>query len=616
LAIKPKKTIPQNITDKKIEKVWNSPDKKFIDYDSYKVIGDKFFDAIKKETSIAIDYEAFKDTSWIERTALNVYQFAAAKDLSECMALRTVAFQSDSFNDYKEKAREIVDLNRDQWFRIEYDSAERCAVMGENWRKIEESKEMFPYWQYKTEEDDRVREEHEILDNLVFKIGDPEGDECYPPNAWNCFKAKTLVKTPNGWNEINKLRIGDFVLSGSGNKEAINFIYINKFNGQLLKIINKRGYVLCTNNHSILTIKGWKTAERIKNFDIIINHRNSIGLNNAIIYINNCYVFARYIVMSLIVKRQTCRFKALNSNIQFRNKNINPIRTYIEVMFNFISQRMNMIYHNLLAFCGFSSGVNMKIGMQGIGSFHSDNTFIPDFRITETRINLHPFRLSFNTFRSFFSFTKICMRNLGNITSHFASLFIFPFVCIYPLSLYCLSAFSNWYIKIIEEYGHKSIIANIPSLRKFFTRIKLNRIKFVKSIGSGTFLNRFNSRYVFLYNFFFHNEFNLVTDTKVENYFGNIYNLSINNDETYITEIGIVHNCRCHAEPLDDNDLKEQDKEVSEGSDYLTADTESGKPIIPEEFRFNPGKQIMPNEGDYFQVLPNINRLDNEDFDL
>lgn len=545
---------------------------------------------------------------------LNSYQFSAAKDLSETLALQELAVKAKGFEDFRKQAyEEVTSINRDQWLRVEMDSCIRGAVMGESWRTLEQSAELYPYWQYKTEEDDRVREEHEALDNLVFKIGDPEGDECYPPNDWNCFKVNTLVKTPEGWKKINKLRIGDFVLSGSGNKEAINFVHINKFDGQLIKIINKRGHVLCTDNHRILTIKGWKHAGLINPFDVVIQNKKLSGINAIIGYIKNCYVFARYIIMSLIVKRQSIRSKTFNSYIQFRNKNINPVRTNIEIVFNIITQRLNMINHNLLAFCGISSGINMSFGMQSIGSFTGNNTFSNDFRIEKARSKFLSFRLKLKSFIIKFIFTQTGMRNFRNISSHILSGFIFPFISIYPLGLYCITSVSNWYVKIFEKYRDSSVCSNIPSLTKFSECIKLNRIKFVKSIGSGTFLNRFNSRYVFLYSLFFHNEFNLVTDTKVENYSGNIYNLSINNDETYITEIGIVHNCRCHAEPLDDSDLKEQNREVSEGKDYLTEKDENGKEYVDEQFRFNPGKQgPMPNDSDYFDVLPSANRA-NED---
>ena len=588
--------------------------KKFIDYASYKAVGDKLFDVVKKNTSIETSYEAFKDTSWIERTMLNTYQFAAAKDLSECMALRTVAFQSENFKDYKEKAKEIVDLNRDQYFRVEYDSAERCAVMGESWRKIEESKEMFPYWVYRGVMDDVEREEHVALEGLIFRIGDPEGDAVYPPCDYNCFKPETLISTPNGLKRIDSLNIGDIVFSGGGYEQTINFVHINKFDGELIKIINKRGSVFCTKNHRILTIEGWKFANDINPGDTTINKINLIRHNNAIVYIKNCYSFARYVIMSLIVKRNSVDFKTFNSNIQFRNKNINPIWAKIEIMFNLISQRINIIYHNLLTFCRFSPGINMSFGMQSISSFGTNNTFSSDFGTQKTGINFLSFRLKPILFRIKFIFANAGMRNFCNIASHIFSSLLFPFICIYPLSLYCFSSFSDWYIKVVEKNRHKSIITNIPAFSKFFTRMKLNRIKFIKNIGSGTFLDRFNSRYVFLYSLFFHNELNLVTETKIEKYSGNIYNLSINNDETYITEIGIVHNCRCAGDPIDESEIPEGGN-VSEGKDYLTEnDPDTGKPYVAESFRFNPGNQVNPNEGSYFDVMKSANKADYELF--
>jgi hypothetical protein len=51
---------------------------------------------------------------------------------------------------------------------------------------MERDKELYPYWMYKTEEDDRVRDEHAALEGKIFRIGDPEGDDCFCPNGWNC----------------------------------------------------------------------------------------------------------------------------------------------------------------------------------------------------------------------------------------------------------------------------------------------------------------------------------------------------------------------------------------------------------------------------------------------
>ena len=51
---------------------------------------------------------------------------------------------------------------------------------------MEADKDLYPYWVYKTANDDRVRDEHAALEGLIFRIGDPEGDNCMPENGWNC----------------------------------------------------------------------------------------------------------------------------------------------------------------------------------------------------------------------------------------------------------------------------------------------------------------------------------------------------------------------------------------------------------------------------------------------
>jgi hypothetical protein len=117
---------------------------------------------------------------------LNTAQFYAAKEVSETKALQSLALESNGFKEFKDKANEIVNINNDQWLRVEMDVCKRNAIQGEVFRNMEKDKDLYPYWVYKTEDDDRVRDEHAILNNVVFKIGDPEGDACMPENGWNC----------------------------------------------------------------------------------------------------------------------------------------------------------------------------------------------------------------------------------------------------------------------------------------------------------------------------------------------------------------------------------------------------------------------------------------------
>ena len=121
---------------------------------------------------------------------LNAYQFSAAKDASNSKALQSLiqskVYESKSFKDFKEKANEICKVNNDKWLRVEMDVCKRNTVMGETWRRMEKDKDLYPYWQYVTEQDDRVRDEHAALEGKIFKIGDSEGDSVHPSNGFNC----------------------------------------------------------------------------------------------------------------------------------------------------------------------------------------------------------------------------------------------------------------------------------------------------------------------------------------------------------------------------------------------------------------------------------------------
>ncbi|HRN71554.1 MAG TPA: phage minor head protein [Ginsengibacter sp.] len=54
------------------------------------------------------------------------------------------------------------------------------------WEDIQANKGLYPNLKYKTQEDDRVREEHEKMDNIIPPVDDAFWNEFYPPNGWRC----------------------------------------------------------------------------------------------------------------------------------------------------------------------------------------------------------------------------------------------------------------------------------------------------------------------------------------------------------------------------------------------------------------------------------------------
>ena len=113
------------------------------------------------------------------RTALeqNLFHFSAAKTLAEVQQLNQALRESDGYADFRRRADRITATFNHTWQRAENASA---------YRRLKGEVDLFPYWEYKTVGDDRVREEHAALDGLVLRHDDPLWDKIYPPNGWKC----------------------------------------------------------------------------------------------------------------------------------------------------------------------------------------------------------------------------------------------------------------------------------------------------------------------------------------------------------------------------------------------------------------------------------------------
>ena len=67
----------------------------------------------------------------------------------------------------------------------EYNLAVASAQSAGKWHEFSEYADRY-YLQYRTAKDERVREEHAILDGITLPFDDKFWDEFFPPNGWNC----------------------------------------------------------------------------------------------------------------------------------------------------------------------------------------------------------------------------------------------------------------------------------------------------------------------------------------------------------------------------------------------------------------------------------------------
>ena len=67
----------------------------------------------------------------------------------------------------------------------EYNHAVGATQMAVKWQEFQDNAEEY-YLQYRTANDERVREEHAELHGITLPASDSFWDKHYPPNGWNC----------------------------------------------------------------------------------------------------------------------------------------------------------------------------------------------------------------------------------------------------------------------------------------------------------------------------------------------------------------------------------------------------------------------------------------------
>lgn len=180
-----------NLNEALVLRVWNG-EANYWDTDLFFYITNNLLSALDKSlvnpqlgAYNQIAYDAPDD---VFRTALeqNLFHFSAAKTLAEIQALNQALNEAKDYSDFRKRADKITDTFNRRWQQTEYQSAVNCAESASTFRRLKSKTKLFPYWEYKTAGDDKVREEHAALAGTILRHDDPLWDSIYPPNGWKC----------------------------------------------------------------------------------------------------------------------------------------------------------------------------------------------------------------------------------------------------------------------------------------------------------------------------------------------------------------------------------------------------------------------------------------------
>lgn len=126
------------------------------------------------------------DDAYITALEQNLFHFSAAKTLAEVSELNRLFRESKGYSDFRKKARALLKVYNEQWLRTEYNTAVSVAESASTYRRLVVQANIFPFWEYRTVGDNRVRLEHQALEGLTLPTDDPRWQKIMPPNGWNC----------------------------------------------------------------------------------------------------------------------------------------------------------------------------------------------------------------------------------------------------------------------------------------------------------------------------------------------------------------------------------------------------------------------------------------------
>lgn len=192
---------------------------------------------------------------------INLFQFSAAKTLAELQELNRLFRESGSFAEFEREARKVcMAFNRD-WQRTEYDTALLTAEAASNYRRLMGKTKLFPYWEYRTVGDDRVRPSHRRLEGIVLPCSDARWKKIFPPNDWRC-RCRVVPRMAHEVTkevvETSQQRVDEFFATATWKKAAAqgwgvnraltgevftqNQFYIRRFQDKASKLLGRLYY--------------------------------------------------------------------------------------------------------------------------------------------------------------------------------------------------------------------------------------------------------------------------------------------------------------------------------------------------------------------------------------
>jgi SPP1 gp7 family putative phage head morphogenesis protein len=121
-------------------------------------------------------------TAW----EMNIFKFSTVKAAYESKQVNELFRKAKNFAEFERMVRKLYGVQNRNWLITEYNTAYQTAEAASTYYRLMGQLNTFPYWQYKTIGDDRVRDSHRPLHDVILPANHPLWRKIFPPNGWGC----------------------------------------------------------------------------------------------------------------------------------------------------------------------------------------------------------------------------------------------------------------------------------------------------------------------------------------------------------------------------------------------------------------------------------------------
>jgi len=125
----------------------------------------------------------------VQELKQNIYMFSQAKTYGMMSEMNDKLYDKGKIRPYKDFKDDVLKTNpkyNKNYLQAEYQTAKSIANHTRDWIRYQQNKDIYKNLRYKTVGDARVREPHQMLNDVVKPIDHAFWNIYYPPNGWRC----------------------------------------------------------------------------------------------------------------------------------------------------------------------------------------------------------------------------------------------------------------------------------------------------------------------------------------------------------------------------------------------------------------------------------------------